>query len=1299
MIAIILASGFLVTLRIMPSVSASPAWYDPSWAKRKPITIDNSLNPSTLIDHQVKININYDSDMKPDFSDLRFTSSNGVTLIPYWIETYSPSTSALAWVKVPNIPASSSTTIYMYYGKSSAISTSSGRTTFSFFDDFAEGREWTPYSGNPVLSPSGTEALVAVKSVLCVDGTYYMYFGMNTPSGHRCIGRAISSDGFHWTKDPHNPVLSSSPGQWDSVDVSLPNVWYENGEWYMLYGGNAVGLGSWHIGLATSSNGVDWTKSASNPVLPENVGQWDSSTEPSSVIKIDDTYYLWYYSIPHQIGLATSTDLITWTRDANNPIFGSGYCDATTFKRGDYYYLIVLNPSGNFDLYREKSCTFYTTDREHLFEVKSTAAGWEGGTQEHTAIMTDNIFQNSYSASSDQLWCYYAGDTYKIGMLYESDLDSALLPPGAEWTQDVGTWTFKPEEDILTSSGTGVNRIRVTDSDFTTGYAVRAKMNFAGNTGNYFGTMFAYQDSSNFYTQRGMASEEGSSHKFSKRVADVFSDLSDQTYSWNQNQYYVLESQWKNGNEVKTLVNDVLIGTITTGLESWTSGGVGIRNYHPAGESSSCDWFIIRKYSSPEPTTTTWPEEKTYTLSVATIGSGSINLSQTAPYQYGDVVELTAIPVAGWSFDHWSGDLSGSTNPNTIFIDGDKTVTATFMQNHYILTVTVVGGGSVSRNTGGNWWNSSFGYRMKITFNNSVIGENLVNFAVPATFSTAQNSGFWQHVNRTTGSDIRFVSSDNTTELDYAIEKFDPTNNASVIWVKTNITANSANDYIWLYYGNSIVGFDNHSNSPNVWDSNYTFFSFMKDDPDSSHVRDSTADGNNGTKLRAGEPTVTTSGKIGDAQFFDGSNDYIQLPASNVFLTSAGTLAAWVKANSTSNSMRILNIHRGAVNGSGFTIGINSGVWSSYTNNGTYGNNLDSGVAVDTANWHFIVATNDGTIHRIYVDGVETKNESLGIAVGTNNAYIGTYDKATAIYMWKGLIDDASISNIARSAAWIKAFYQYSSDQSKFTYASEESSSTAYTYGTVVTLTAFANVGWLFSDWSGDASGTDNPINVTMDVNKTVTATFVRPTLQMSPMNRICREYGETFSIAIGISNESEVTGFAFEIDYNTSLLDYVGVAWNTWDEGTLIVNEVDGKMTGQMSGSAISGARTLLTVQFRAAYYHIWKRESTVPGWKNIQTGIIYVQWANLSYPSISDLRYERGGLNQINVGPDFTYTFSPIQGDIDNDGSVDVLDLGTVARLYDQANSTYDLNGNGIIDIFDLALVGANFWYTYIP
>jgi hypothetical protein len=1296
MIALISVSVFGVTLRIVSHVSASPEWYDLSWTRRRPITIGNGFNPSVLVDYQVKINIDYDSDMKTDFSDLRFTSSDGVTLVPYWIENYGASVSAVVWVKVPIIPSSGQTTIFMYYGNPNASSSSNGSATFSFFDDFAEGAEWTPYSGNPVLSPSGTEGLIAVRSVLCVDGTYYMYYGYNSPSGHRIIGRATSLDGFHWTKDPSNPLLSASLGQWDSVDVSMPIVWCENGEWYMLYGGNAVGLGSWHIGLATSSDGVDWTKSASNPVIPENVGQWDSSTEPSSIIKIDDTYYLWYYSIPHEIGLATSTDLITWTRDPNNPIFQAGYSDASIFERDGHYYLTILSDTGqNFFLYRDESCTFYPADREYLFQV------WGQGGSEHSPIMTDNVYRNSFSASSDQLWCYWYDGT-STDMLIESDFDSALLPAGAGWTQDVGTWTWSSTtQGTLTSSATGENTIRVTDFSLTTGYAVRARMSFAGTGGNYFGTLFAYQDPSDFYTQRGYAADGGSQIKFTKDVAGVFTDLNAQSNSWNEKQYYVLESQWKSSNEIDTFVNDSLVAAITTGLESWTSGGVGIRNYHPAGDSGSCDWFIIRKCSSPEPTTTAGPEEP-YTLSITTIGNGSVDLNETGPYQYGEVVQLTAIPAIGWSFDHWSGDLSGSANPNTIILDTDKTVTATFTQDHYTLTVTVVGGGSVNTSvTAQNWWSSNFGYRMKITFNNSAINENLIDFAVPVVFSAAQ-TGFWQHVNRTTGSDIRFIFSDNATELYYSIEKFDATNNASVIWVKTNISASSTNDYIWIYYGNSTVGFDNHGNSVNVWDHNFTFISYMKDDPDSSHVKDSTANNNNGAKASAGNPADTTSGKIGDAQSFNGPTSpysYITLPASNTLITSAGTLAAWVQlVPSSSTNGRILCLMRGSGFGSGFTIQNYVGHWGSYTNNGTTGNNLDSGVTVDT-NWHFIVATDDGTTHSMYVDGVLKASETLGTLTGTHEAYIGTYDTTTTDYMWKGLIDEASISNIARDAAWIKASYQYSSDQSKFAYASEESRQSeqaTYTYGTVVTLIAFANSGWSFSGWSGDAFGTDNPTSLTMTDNKSVTAMFILPTLQMSPNSKTCRMFGEAFSTEVSFSDAFNVTGLKFEIHFNTTLLEYVGTTWNAWGSGTIIVDEANGNLTGATFGGALNGTQTVLTIGFSANYHHIWKN---LQGWTNEQTGEIYVQWANLSYGSGPDSGYVKGGLNQIIVGPDASYTFSPIKGDINNDGTVDIQDLTQMASHYDQVSPEFNLVGDPVVDIFDLVAVASNFWYVYTP
>ena len=55
------------------------------------------------------------------------------------------------------------------------------------------------------------------------------------------------------------------------------------------------------------------------------------------------------------------------------------------------------------------------------------------------------------------------------------------------------------------------------------------------------------------------------------------------------------------------------------------------------------------------------------------------------------------MPDPGYHFTGWSGDLSGTNNPENITMDSDKTVTATFALNTYTLDVTVVGSGSVTR--------------------------------------------------------------------------------------------------------------------------------------------------------------------------------------------------------------------------------------------------------------------------------------------------------------------------------------------------------------------------------------------------------------------------------------------------------------------------------------------------------------------------------------------------------------------------------------------------------------------------
>jgi hypothetical protein len=68
------------------------------------------------------------------------------------------------------------------------------------------------------------------------------------------------------------------------------------------------------------------------------------------------------------------------------------------------------------------------------------------------------------------------------------------------------------------------------------------------------------------------------------------------------------------------------------------------------------------------------------TLIVNVVGGGSVTKSPDLPgYLQGAGVQLEAIPAVGWAFSAWSGDLAGTTNPDSLYMDTNKTVTSTFL--------------------------------------------------------------------------------------------------------------------------------------------------------------------------------------------------------------------------------------------------------------------------------------------------------------------------------------------------------------------------------------------------------------------------------------------------------------------------------------------------------------------------------------------------------------------------------------------------------------------------------------------
>jgi len=136
---------------------------------------------------------------------------------------------------------------------------------------------------------------------------------------------AASAAGGQWVKYSGNPVLTPTPGAWDSIHVSTPRVLYDGRMFRMWYeGGNVTTAG---IGYAYSSGGIIWKKYPEPVLLPGPAEAWDSSAVGLGSIIWNGTRFLMWYTGSSPVafpngafGLATSNDGVTWTKYPGNPV-------------------------------------------------------------------------------------------------------------------------------------------------------------------------------------------------------------------------------------------------------------------------------------------------------------------------------------------------------------------------------------------------------------------------------------------------------------------------------------------------------------------------------------------------------------------------------------------------------------------------------------------------------------------------------------------------------------------------------------------------------------------------------------------------------------------------------------------------------------------------------------------------------------------------------------------------------------------------------------------------------------------
>jgi predicted GH43/DUF377 family glycosyl hydrolase len=140
-----------------------------------------------------------------------------------------------------------------------------------------------------------------------------------------------------------DPILDK-PVHWEALHTFNPAAVVRDGKIYVLYraeddsGTMEIGMHTSRLGLAVSEDGEHFTREDTPVFYPakdsEQAREWPGGTEDPRIVETPDGGYVITYTQwnreTYRVGIATSTDLHTWTK--HGPAFGMGKYGGLKYK-------------------------------------------------------------------------------------------------------------------------------------------------------------------------------------------------------------------------------------------------------------------------------------------------------------------------------------------------------------------------------------------------------------------------------------------------------------------------------------------------------------------------------------------------------------------------------------------------------------------------------------------------------------------------------------------------------------------------------------------------------------------------------------------------------------------------------------------------------------------------------------------------------------------------------------------------------------------------------------------------------
>jgi methionine-rich copper-binding protein CopC len=326
-----------------------------------------------------------------------------------------------------------------------------------------------------------------------------------------------------------------------------------------------------------------------------------------------------------------------------------------------------------------------------------------------------------------------------------------------------------------------------------------------------------------------------------------------------------------------------------------------------------------------------------------------------------------------------------------------------------------------------SWYNSGWGYRLKITINGDMVNGTQANFPVYIDLSTMPSSFFDNCTNN--GTDIRITKSNGTTEVAREVVYVDKTNKIGELHFVANGSLTQGTDAsFWIYYGNGDATEPSASatfGKNNTWINGYAGVWHLHENPAGTapQVKNSTSNSLDGTSAGSMTSGDLVTGKLGKAVDFG--------PGGKL------TMSVWFKSSASFPSSEKMIFEHSAWSASDtyqLNLKTDASLRFNFPSMNSGSGELSHSVDYTDGNWNYISIGFDDAANtaRIHYNGALGSSKTVweSISSGVSASYIACRNNAS--HYVEAQLDEFRLSSVFRSNSWIRTEYRNQNSPSTF---------------------------------------------------------------------------------------------------------------------------------------------------------------------------------------------------------------------------------------------------------------------------